>query len=137
MPAPGRKPKPADQKRNQNKPLIDWELVPEIPYEGPKPDPGRLPAASREWWRIVSSMPHCILWAESDWQFAVDTAHVHAAWKKAGTAALASELRQRSAKLGVTWEERRDLRIKYIPPADVEEPEKPVSLDERRRELQG
>jgi len=137
MPAPGRKPKPEDQRRNQNKPMVDWVLVPEIPYDGPRPSLGRVPAKTKRWWDTVSTMPHCSLWSEADWQFAVGTAQVHQAWIEKGAAGFATELRQREKLLGLTWDARRDLRIRYVPVGEVEEPEKPVSLDERRRELQG
>lgn len=150
MPAPGRKPKPEDQRRNQNKPMVDWTVVTDEPYRGKKPglpskfqyvDKGavlevKIPPRTRAWWKRVSSMPHCVLWTETDWQFALDTAMVHAAFVL-GDTVRAGELRVREKQMGTTFDSRRDLRIRYVPAAEVEEPEKPVSIADRRRELMG
>lgn len=121
--------KPSDRPTvNRNKPTHDWINVPNRPYTGPKPE---LPLTrqvmvkngeveivpvedrTREWWRVISSMPHCILWSESDWIFALDTAMVHAA-SVYGSVTASSELRQRERILGVTIDARRDLRIRYV-----------------------
>jgi hypothetical protein len=150
MPAPGRKPKPEDQRRNQNKPMIDWTVVSDVPYRGKKPSlPSKLrhissgamfevplPSLTRAWWKRVSAMPHCSLWTETDWQFALDTAMVHAAFTL-GDTVRAAELRVREKQMGTTFDSRRDLRIRYVPVAEVEEPNKPITLADRRKELQG
>src|SRR6056297_915239 len=121
--------KPSDRSTvNRNKPTHDWVNVLNVPYDGPKPD---LPLTrqimvkngeveivpvedrTREWWRVISTMPHCILWTESDWQYALDTAMVHAS-SVYGSVTAASELRQRERILGVTMDARRDLRIRYV-----------------------
>jgi hypothetical protein len=143
MPAPGRKPKPEDQRRNQNKPMLDWTLVPDEPYRGKKPSlPSKalgvaVPAQTRAWWRAISSMPHCQLWTPTDWQFALDTAYVHAAFML-GDTVRSAELRVREKQMGTTFDSRRDLRIRYVPVAQVEESgNKPITLADRRKELQG
>lgn len=82
--------------------------------------PERWPAETRRWWRAVSRMPHCSLWTDADWQFALDTACVAAAFH-AGDARVASELRQREKILGTTADARRDLRIRYVPPEEPTE----------------
>lgn len=123
---------------NRNKPTHDWTTVPNRPYTGPRPE---LPLTrqvmvkngeveivpiedrTRQWWQVVSSMPHCILWTDSDWVFALDTAMVHAS-AVYGSVTASSELRQRERILGVTMDARRDLRIKYVD----EEAEESVSL---------
>jgi hypothetical protein len=135
----GPKPKPEDQRRNQNRPNIDWIQVVDVPYTGPVPElNGSPPAFTKRWWSIVSRMPHCILWDDADWLFAVETAQVHTAWVRSKFgASQAIELRQREKQLGLTWENRRDLRIKYIEAAAEEQTEAPVSLADRRKELQG
>jgi hypothetical protein len=109
----------------------------DVLYDGEVPNPGRLPARTKTWWETVSTMPHCILWDASDWQFAVDTAHVHAEWVRTKKSSLAVELRQREKLLGLTWDARRDLRIRYVSGVSEAEDPTPVSLQERRRELQG
>lgn len=136
MPAVGRKPKPEDQRRNQSRPVHDWIEVLDVPYDGPIPNPGRLPARTQTWWDVTSHMPHCVLWDESDWQFAVDTAQIHAAWTRKGSSSLVAELRLRGVRLGLTWDARRDLRIRYVSGVTEKEDPAPVSLEDRRRELQ-
>lgn len=123
---------------NRNKPTHDWTTVPNKPYNGPRPE---LPLTrqvmvkngeveivpieerTRQWWQVISSMPHCILWTDSDWIFALDTAMVHAS-AVYGSVTASSELRQRERILGVTMDARRDLRIKYVD----DEAEEGVSL---------
>lgn len=136
MPAVGRKPKPEDQRRNRHQPVNEWLDVLDVPYDGPVPKVGSVPARTKRWWAVVSSMPHCVLWDASDWQFAVDTAHVHAAWVKDSALAAASELRQREKLLGMTWDARRDLRIRYVQGVTEETEPPPISIDERRRRLE-
>lgn len=57
------------------------------------------------------------LWQASDWQFAMDTTDITAAWIDGGTVGLATELRNREKVLGTTLDYRRDLRIRYTEPA--------------------
>src|SRR5690606_38529589 len=116
MPASGAKPKPDGQKVNRVQPVHEWVEVPSVPYEGEGPSPGRLPNATKRWWEVVSSMPHCVLWDAGDWQFAMDTAPTHAAFSRGGMAR-AQELRVRERAMGTTMDSRRDLRIRYVDPA--------------------
>ena len=136
MPSVGRKPKSELERRNRHQPVNDWLEVLNLPYDGPVPDPGRLPARTRRWWAVVSVMPHCVLWEPSDWLFALETAQVHAAWVRTGQATLGSEMRRREGMLGLTWEQRRDLRIRYVDGVEEEEAPTPVSIADRRREMQ-
>jgi hypothetical protein len=71
------------------------------------------PPATRRWWQAVSRMPHCARWSASDWQFALDTAVIAAAFH-AGNHRLAGELRAREKVMGTTADARRDLRIRYV-----------------------
>ena len=77
-------------------------------------------------------MPHCSLWTEADWQFAIDTACVAAAFH-AGDARVAGELRQREKVLGTTADARRDVRIRYLPPTEPEEAPGVAVMDRYRR----
>ena len=77
MPVAGRKPKPEGQAVNRHKPTHDWIEVVDVPFQGgPKlPKDGRTwPTWTKRWWGVVSTMPHCVLWTDSDWEFALDTA---------------------------------------------------------------
>ena len=128
MSVAGRKPKPEGERRNRHAPTHDWSEVPNIPYAGsvPKlatrrrtdPDtglsmPASWPAATKRWWETVSRMPHCKLWTESDWQFAMDTAEIHARFVEGANG---TELRIREKLLGTTLDARRDLRVRYTEP---------------------
>jgi hypothetical protein len=83
--------------------------------------PATWPAATRRWWRAVSRLPHCVLWTDGDWQFAMDTASLVAAFH-AGNHRLAQEIRTRERIMGTTADARRDLRIRYVPPVDAADP---------------
>lgn len=138
MPVAGRKPKPDGQKRNRMPPVHDWTEVPNLPYSGKRPTlpktRGRLikmtgaaeryddvpvHAMTRRWWKAVSSMPHCALWTDTDWGFALSTAIVADRFYY-GEPAAAGELRQREKLLGTTLDSRRDLRIRYVDPTTVD-----------------
>ncbi len=74
------------------------------------------PARTKAWWAALSSMPHCVLWTKADWQYAIDTAYVHATFA-AGDMRAATELRNREKLLGNTFDSRRDIRVRYVDPA--------------------
>ncbi len=134
MPLPGSK--PSDQPvRRRNKPEHGWTEVDAIPFEcGPDlpPKRGAWTKATRRWWQAVRTMPHCALWDPSDWQFAMDTAYVAAAFH-AGNIKAATELRQREKVMGTTVDARRDLRIRYVEPAvAVDSPSVTIMADYRK-----
>lgn len=119
MAVAGRKPKPAGQAINRNKPVHDWSEVPNVPFVASVKLPRtRLegkpwPALTKAWWADISSMPHCVLWSAGDWRFAVDTALLAAEYHD-GNVRMATELRNRERVLGTTLDFRRDLRIRYV-----------------------
>ena len=145
MPITGRKPKPAGQAINRNKPTAEWVEVVNVPYEGESPDlpemrtvmtqfgPKDFPVKqqTREWWKVVRAMPHCTLWAASDWAFALTTAMVADA-AFSGTISAATELRNREKVLGTTVDYRRDLRIRYVDPQPETTGENVARLDDYR-----
>lgn len=119
MPVPGRKEKPDGQKLNRNKPVHAWLEVPDLPYDGVVP---RLPqrhskvpwsARAKRKWKAWSSMPHCQLWGEAEWDFAIDSLEIAERFYE-GESARASELRTREKQMGTTFDYRRDLRIRYV-----------------------
>ena len=70
-----------------------------------------------------------------DWQYALDTAQVHAQFAS-GNMRMATELRNREKLLGNTFDSRRGLRIRYVSPAEEHEEAAGVaSLDEYRAAL--
>ena len=121
MPVTGRKPKPQGQAVNRNKPTHEWTEVVDVPFEDAPPLPDTKPngdpwsSSTMRWWQAISTMPHCKLWSASDWMFAEHTARLVAAFD-AGDFKQATEIRQREKKLGVTADDRRDLRIRYVEP---------------------
>lgn len=146
MAVAGRNPRPSDQKRNRVKSDVEWTEVVDVPFAGERPElPSTRVIVTREgqehvaiqsltkaWWDVVSTMPHCGLWAESDWMFALSTAVVADA-AFCGIASAQTELRNREKVLGTTAEFRRGLRIRYVDrvadsPVDAEV----TSLDDYR-----
>ncbi len=100
-----------------------FEAAPELP--------GRWNKAVMRWWSSVSRMPHCVLWDDSDWQFAMDTAYIARDFYY-GVSNAAAELRRREAIMGTTLDSRRRLRIRYVEPSS-ETPEGVTALDEYRK----
>lgn len=129
----GRKPKEG-QVRHRVPPRHDWTEVEDRPFRGPWPfrlprrpsvpvvvdgevvrwQSQKWPEATKRWWDTIRHMPHCVLWTRADWQFALDTAEVHARWVETGKGA--TELRIRESRMGTTMDARRDLRIRYVEP---------------------
>lgn len=139
MPVTGRKPKPEGQARNRNKPTHDWTEVLDVPFkDGPKlpakmPNGLPWPTWTKRWWAVVSAMPHCVTWADSDWEFAFDTAALKAVFHLQPQNALATEIRNRERVLGTTADYRRDLRIRYVTEkATVPTAENVTSMDDYR-----
>lgn len=136
----GRPPKDDDRKVTGHALQHDWIDVPNVPYSGFVPNlPPGLPEATKEWWRITSRMPHAALWDDSDWEFALNTALIHAAFQS-GEFKYAPELRRWMDRLGTTMDARRMLRIRYIDPelnSPVElQGDRPVDIAvERKRRL--
>lgn len=80
------------------------------------------PEQTRRWWDTWRLSPQAQTLTDTDWDFLLDTALLHAElW--AGNAAVASELRLRVAKFGATPEDRLRLRMQVVPPGE----EPPVS----------
>ena len=116
MPVVGRVPKPEGQKVHRVQPAHDWLEVPDKPYTGPRPKiPADLSDMTRAWWDAVSSMPHCVLWTDTDWAFAVATAVIADAALAGGVGA-ATELRNREKIMGTTLDFRRAIRVRYVDP---------------------
>lgn len=143
--------KPSDRPTvTRHKPTVDWTDVHNRNYSGPHPElpetrevsqrDGTIlelpyPQATILWWDALCKMPHCVLWQESDWAFALDTALVHAQ-AATGMVSAAAEVRMREKSLGTTVDSRRDLRIRYVEPES--EPVRMAiveNIDERRKRL--
>jgi len=142
MPPAGRKPNEGQPVRHRVAPRHDWIEVADRPFEdGPRlprvqPMGFAWPAATKRWWQVISRMPHCALWGEADWQFALDTALIAAAFHR-GEVKQAVELRQREKVMGTTLDSRRDLRIRYVEPAGEREGPSIAAIEDYREKLRG
>jgi hypothetical protein len=110
-----------DQVRNR-KLLKAYHDIPNVPFAKGRrrnlPTDREWPEATVAWWKALRIMPHCFLWTETDWQFALTTATLHAqVWSPYKVpAGVPGELRQRERQMGCTDEARRGLRIRYVDP---------------------
>jgi len=113
MALPG--PEPKDHKIGRT-PNAEWvEVVNEPNLNTPDLPPGDWSDATSQWWNAVRSLPHTVLWADSDWIFAFDTARLKERFYDGDmTAAITMEMRRREDLMGTTVEARRKLRIRYI-----------------------
>lgn len=118
----GAKPKPLGMKRHRVPPVHESTTFPNVPNPNPQPLPSvrdlqdatrleRWPNATRRWWKAISTQPHTVVWSDSDWAYAAETAFVHARFSMGDMLKTMAELRLRNHQLGATWEGRRDLRI--------------------------
>src|SRR5207249_1739838 len=121
MPAVGRKQKPPGHAVNRHA-TLEWSEVPNVPYSGrPKlpatrPNGDKWPLGIRERWTAWSTMPHCVLWTPTDWQFAIDTLSIAARFTVSCDPRDAAELRNREKVMGTTLDYRRDIRVRYVDP---------------------
>lgn len=156
MAVTGRKPKEDRTQirhRNPAAPGTEWIEVDDVPFAGAPELPPRdidgvdpltaglipvatWPHSTQRWYRTISAMPHAKLWTPADWEFVFSVAETHArfaeAWKGCATGA---ELRAKEKMLGLTHDQRRDLRIRYVQPATTNDNDLPadvVRLDDFR-----
>ena len=77
------------------------------------------PERTREWWRMWGESPLSDEFTQTDWDFLLDTAVLHARYWK-GDSSSAGELRLRVAKFGATPEDRARLRIQFAQADEAE-----------------
>lgn len=77
------------------------------------------PERTRTWWRMWSESPLTDDYTQTDWDFLLDTAFLHAQFWQ-GETKLASEIRLRVAKFGATPEDRARLRIQFAQADEAE-----------------
>jgi len=118
----GRRAEPDRSSVRNRVPLKAYHDIPNVPFAKGRrrnlPTDRFWPEATVAWWKALRIMPHCALWTETDWQFALTTAMLHAqVWgEEKVPAGIPGELRQRERAMGCTDEARRGLRIRYIDP---------------------
>lgn len=77
------------------------------------------PERTREWWRMWGESPLSDDFTQTDWDFLLDTAVLHARYWQ-GDMKSAAELRLRVAKFGATPEDRARLRIQFAQADEAE-----------------
>ena len=83
-------------------------------------EPFAWPERTREWWRMWAETPLSSDYTQTDWDFLLDTAFIHARmWQ--GDVGVAGELRLRVAKFGATPEDRARLRIQFAQADEADE----------------
>lgn len=137
MALPG--PEPKDHKIGRT-PNAEWiEVVNEPNLQTPELPEGEWSTPTLEWWQAIRTLPHTVLWADSDWIFAFDTARLKERFYEGDmTAAITMEMRRREDLMGTTVEARRKLRIRYITPVVSDEEIHEVfkeDVDSRRKRL--
>lgn len=122
MPVTGRKTKPEGQTVHRNPLVHEWTEVDNVQFVGGPKLPSRR-TNGRMWdtrtkkkWDAWRAMPHCMLWTDTEWDFALDSIEVAALFHESGEMKFATELRNREKILGTTLDFRRDLRIRYVEP---------------------
>jgi hypothetical protein len=119
--------------RHRNPTVADWIDVDNVPFEGAPLLRDRQtggisvmevgaensidwPNATLLWWKAISRMPHAKLWGEAEWAFAMDTAEIHARTMEGWRSYSGATLTAREKLIGVTADQRRGLRIRYVEP---------------------
>lgn len=137
-------PVPKENKRRRNIGPLDsaWVEVVNTPYDGPVPIKAQRTdhPNARKWLKVVSAVPHARLWRDDDWSYVAETLRIKDAFEK-GNLRLEQALRTRYSKLGLTYEDRLKLRIRYVEPEldAAPEPEKApgtvTAIDARRKRV--
>ena len=99
-------------------------------------NPRGWPSMTRRWWETWRKAPQSQTFADTDWDFLLETALIHRAFML-GDLKQAAELRLRVAKFGATPEDRMRLRLQIAAPSEVKtEPTKiPASAAGRKDRL--
>ena len=119
----GRGPAPKDRSRRirPGKDHVPQSVVsPDDEVRGPElPEGEDWPAQTRRWWETWRRSPQAQTFTDTDWDFLLDTAVLHAQlWNGHMTAA--AELRLRVAKFGATPEDRARLRLQIKAPGELD-----------------
>lgn len=114
-------PGPAPSARTQGRSdVADWIEVEDKPFAGGLEQKCPIIDAhgsTLRWWEAIRVMPHAVLWTETDWIFAEDTALLKEKFYNGElTDTAASEMRRREDQMGTTVEARRKIRIRYVAP---------------------
>jgi hypothetical protein len=120
----GRGPAPKDpatrRRRNITPPPTVLPAVADDVYGPDLPAGYDWPTQTKRWWDTWRTCPQAMTLTDTDWDFLLDTALLHAElWS--GNGQVASELRLRVAKFGATPEDRMRLRLQIGEPVKPEQ----------------
>lgn len=114
----GRGPAPKDPatRRRRNIAPVPTIIESDDAIRGPElPEGYDWPLATRNWWHTWRTSPQSQTLTDTDWDFLLDTARLHAEFWF-GDNKVAAELRLRVAKFGATPEDRLRLRLQIAEP---------------------
>lgn len=116
--------KPDDQRARRNKDVIPLKIVERTPEPQPElPEAINWHMQTILWWHVWGNDPLSDEFTALEWSYLTETAMlVNEFWN--GDMKVASELRLRAAKFGVTPEDRARLRIQVVTAEVVEEEHK-------------
>lgn len=128
----GPAPKQPGRRARANKDPVPLRVIHAEPVAQPElPGSYEWPARTRTWWRMWAESPLSADFTQTDWDFLLDTAVLHAQFWS-GDTKVAPELRLRVAKFGATPEDRARLRITFAQ-ADEAEDRRPAQPSARER----
>jgi len=128
----GPAPKQPGRRARANKDPVPLRVIHAEPVAQPElPDSYEWPARTQAWWRMWAESPLSREFTQTDWDFLLDTAVLHAQFWS-GDTKVAPELRLRVAKFGATPEDRARLRITFAQ-ADEAEDRRPAQPSARER----
>lgn len=134
----GPTPKDPDKRRRRNAdPVPTATLTDDDKARGPELPGGiEWSVVTLAWWETWRNSPQATTFTETDWDFLVDTALLHARFW-AGDEKVAAELRLRVAKFGATPEDRMRLRMQIGDPSKAEQARKPADDPYAGLKIQG
>lgn len=121
--------RPNDDQRRQDE-LV--KIAPDGEIHGPDLPEGVWPAQTLKWWTSWRTAAIAQSLTETDWDFLLDTAVLHARFWE-GNVTVAGELRLRVAKYGATPEDRMRLKVQVGNPATAAPQPTPAATDTGRR----
>lgn len=140
----GREKNPGDRvRRNPETYVIDYVEWDGETHGPDLPDNISWCDQTKIWWSRFRVSACAMVMTETDWDFMLDTALLHNAlwephketgegkpkWGAVSMTQLASEIRQRVAKFGVTYEDRKKLRMSVETPQTMMDAERAIEVD--------